>query len=130
MTITKEQLDYLKTPSLVKYVQEMHLELETAIKEKRDKVKRYKEMKQMINSLRYILIDRLRQMNRYDPIFFPIKSYVEYQNYGPDGNIIVKTGKVVGHEGGFVWVQFKNEEHQTKVDPACLSLLFIRNKYY
>lgn len=130
MTITKEQLDYLKTPSLVKYVQEMHLELETAIKEKRDKVKRYKEMKQMINSLRYILIDRLRQMNRYDPIFFPIKSYVEYQNNGPDGNIIVKTGKVVGHEGGFVWVQFKDEEHQTKVDPACLSLLFIRNKYY
>lgn len=131
MMYTKEHFEYMKTPSIIRHVQEMHVELERAKKEKRDKLKRYKDAKQIISTLRSILCERLSKMSRYDPKFFPIGSHVEYNNLiNEEIGSIKKLGKVVDHQGGFVQVQFEGETYQVKVDPAHLTLLFIRNKYY
>lgn len=131
MIINIESLESFSTPFLIRNVQEMHVKYEQAVKEKKERTKKVKDAKEMLQSLRFILQGRLKQMNRYDPKFFPIGSYVEYNNtvnekIGP----IKKLGKVVDHHGSFVQVQFEGEIYQVKVDPANLTLLFIRNKYY
>lgn len=126
MIINEETFGFMKTASMIRSVQEMHIEYEEAVKKKRDKLKKYKEMKKVMNGLKYILQDRLRKMNRYDPLFFSLGALVEYNNPG----FAVKLGKVVGHEEKLVQVQFEGEVYQTKVEPGHLTLLYIRNKYY
>lgn len=131
MMYTKEHFEYMKTPSIIRHVQEMHVKLEKAKKEKRDKIKGFREMRDMVSVLRLILYERLSKMSRYDPKFFPVGSHVEYNNLiNEEIGSIKKLGKVVDHQGGFVQVQFEGEMYQVKVDPAHLTLLFIRNKYY
>lgn len=129
MIIDKETISFLKTPSLVLHVQQLHLEYEKAKKEKRETLKKNKEIKQCINQYRFVLQDRLKQMNRYSPEFFPKKSLVSYSLELENG-VMQKKGRVVGHSGGFVQVQFEGETYQTKVDPITLTLLFIRSVYY
>lgn len=127
MIIDENTFGFLKTSSLIRTVQEMHIEYDEAVKKKKDKLKKYKEMKKLMNGLKYLLQDRLRKMNRYDPLFFSLGALVEYNN--PDYGLR-KLGKVFGHDDKLVQVQFEGEVCQTKVEPGHLTLLYIRNKYY
>lgn len=130
MNITEESIAFMKTESLIIQVQRCHTELEFAKFEKKDSLKRYQDMRREIGSLRYILGNRLRKMDRFDPKFFPVASMVEYHNQDMSYSDR-KIGVVTGHNDPpdpfpRVHVQFKGDPYVTAVEPSYLKLLFIR----
>lgn len=128
MNINKETISFLKTPSLILHVQTMHLDYESAKRNKKEHLKKFRDIKSSINQFRSVLQGRLKEMNRDHPNFFPVKSFVEYQ-LNTNNTIIKKLGRVVGHSERLVQVQFEGETYQTLVEPSTLKLLFIRQTY-
>lgn len=121
-TVQTKKFENFKTDSLVRMVQQSDLRMQEL---KVDKKIDLKKEEQVLNQMRNELIGRLKEMNRLDPQFFPLRCWVLYIAEYRDEEI-KKVGIVVGHTEKHVQVHFNGEIGQVLVEPAYLKLKFIR----
>lgn len=126
--MTYNKYDIVNTTALIKWVQQSHLAVEKARADKKTSSTKMIRLNRELANMRGDLFARLTKMDRMDPTFFPVQAMVEYKHpYYPN---LVKYGVVVAHEDDKVLCQFDGEDYQVKVEPAHLTLRFIRHKFY
>lgn len=132
----KGKYDGLKTDSLIRYVQdEIRKYKDPKIKKKARTKATIKKMEELRN-IQYELGNRLKNMNRLDPKFFPVNCWVSFTK-SEAFKVYSDEGLVVGHDEGTgnVLVKLNNDpevggvKRAVAIQPRYLKLLHLREYY-
>ena len=123
----QNKFNNVKLNSLIKYVQSETLAIRQAKKEKKSMTtKIMKSRRSDLSLARESVIERLNDLDRTKPSFFPIGAQVDYVDSLPNGEDHVLICEVVGHDAGFVHINPGDQEVTIKTLPEKIRLINIR----
>lgn len=128
---TFNKYDGVRTDVMIRCVQDEVRKSKDPKTRKKTRTQSTIKKMQELREMQYQIQLRLKNMNRLDPLFFPKDCYVEFNKY-ENLKVYHDEGQVIGHEDGYVIVQFDNDKEvggtkvPVKVEPRYLKLLYIR----
>lgn len=127
----EEKYSGFSVSHLVKHVQNEYLSLTNPQAKKKNSQKRFLERLSTLNEVQMYLLERLKILDRQHCSFFPIESFVEYNDFiAVKLQTIKERAQVIGHdmENNKVLVKFdKKPEEVVAVSPLKLKLLYIKD---
>lgn len=124
---TNTRYNGIKTETLIKWIQETRIKAMDPKWKKKIGTSAYLRTLREINWMGAALIKRLNDMDRMNPKFFPVGTYVVYEN--TNYPVPPKNGQVVEHLADTCIVKFEGETYPVQVHPCYLSIAFIKPQY-
>lgn len=123
--MTNDKYTGIRTEALIIAVQNNIRDIKNK-KKKLTKTKAMIDFAQGLREMQYELSQRLKMLNRFDPKFFPIGSYVDYVTSNHKFEVFKSLAVVTGHTQDHVIIKEEDNNFHLEVEPQKIKLKYLR----